>query len=208
MSRWGCGRGFPALLSSERDTGVVCLQSITSGKLIGAMASVLPLWKACGPVALPLLLLSVAVFTVGFDRVAFWWRWWRRGRRPWRTLCGALAAAPSVEVRAQLLVDGEEQMAWGEPLLQAAAVLAPLLGLIGTTAGLMAVLRQLGPQLLLPPAAPLAGYGEVLLPTLLGLQLTLVAMALQLLNQGLRRWQLRCCARTQPSSHQPPGHQL
>jgi len=48
----------------------------------------------------------------------------------------------------------------------------------------------------------------VLLPTLLGLQLTLVAMALQLLNQGLRRWQLRCCARTQPSSHQPPGHQL
>jgi biopolymer transport protein ExbB len=172
------------------------------------MASVLPLWKACGPVALPLLLLSVAVFTVGFDRVAFWWRWWRRGRRPWRALCGALAAAPSVEVRAQLLEDGEEQMAWGEPLLQAAAVLAPLLGLIGTTAGLMAVLRQLGPQLLLPPAAPLAGYGEVLLPTLLGLQLTLVAMALQLLNQGLRRWQLRRCARTQLALHDQPRHDL
>ncbi|MCP9890528.1 hypothetical protein KBY57_05585 [Cyanobium sp. Aljojuca 7D2] len=32
------------------------------------MASALPLWKACGPVALPLLLLSVALFTVGFDR--------------------------------------------------------------------------------------------------------------------------------------------
>jgi biopolymer transport protein ExbB len=103
-------------------------------------------------------------------------------------------------------------MAWGEPLLQAASVLAPLLGLIGTTAGLMAVLRQLGPQLLLPPAAPLAAYGEVLLPTLLGLQLTLVAMVLQLLNQGLRRWQLRRCARTQhPRHHQPsqqhPSHQ-
>ena len=57
------------------------------------MASALPLWKACGPVALPLLLLSVAVFTVAFDRLAYWWRWWRRGRRPWRALCAAFAAA-------------------------------------------------------------------------------------------------------------------
>ena len=152
------------------------------------------LWRGCGPVALPLLLLSVAVFTVGFDRLAFWWRWWRRGRRPWRELCGALAAAPSPEVRTQLLEDGDEQMAWGEAVLQAAVVLAPLLGLVGTTAGLMGVLKQLGPQLLLPPTAPLAGYGDVLLPTLLGLQLTVVAMALLLLNQGLRRWQLRRCA--------------
>lgn len=152
------------------------------------------LWRGCGPVALPLLLLSVAVFTVGFDRLAFWWRWWRRGRRPWRELCGALAAAPSPEVRTQLLEDGDEQMAWGEAVLQSAVVLAPLLGLVGTTAGLMGVLKQLGPQLLLPPSAPLAGYGDVLLPTLLGLQLTVVAMALLLLNQGLRRWQLRRCA--------------
>ncbi len=160
------------------------------------MASALPLWKACGPVALPLLLLSVAVFTVAFDRGAFWWRWWRQGRRPWRALCGALAAAPSLEVRTQLLENCDAQMGWGEPLLQAAVVLAPLLGLIGTTAGLMGVLRQLGPQLLLPPAAPLAGYGEVLLPTLVGLQLTLVALVALLLNQGLRRWQLRRCAST------------
>jgi hypothetical protein len=48
-------------------------------------------------------------------------------------------------------------MAWGEPLLQAAVVLAPLLGLIGTTAGLMAVLKQLGSQLLLPPRRSLSG---------------------------------------------------
>lgn len=167
------------------------------------MASELSLWKACGPVALPLLLLSVAVFTVAFDRLAFWWRWWRRGRRPWRALGAALAAAPTEEGRHQLLDACDAQMAWGEPLLQAAAALAPLLGLIGTTAGLMAVLRQLGPQLLLPPSAPLAGYGEVLLPTLLGLQLTLAAMALLLLNQALRRWQLRCCALTPWASHQP-----
>ena len=158
------------------------------------MASFLSLWKACGPVAVPLLVLSVAVFTVGFDRCAFWWRWFARGRRSWRQLRTALAQAPSAELRRQLLDDCDHQMTWGEPLLQAAVVLAPLLGLIGTTAGLMAVLKQLGSQLLLPPGAPLAGYGDVLLPTLLGLQITFVAMALLLLNQGLRRWQLRHCA--------------
>lgn len=148
------------------------------------MASALSLWKICGPVALPLFVLSLAVFTVAFDRTAFWWRWWRR--RSWRHQ----ALHPLNQLN--------DEMAWGEPLLQAAVLLLPLLGLIGTTAGLMAVLRQLGPQLLLPPSAPLAGYAEVLLPTLLGLQLTLVALVLLLLNQGLRRWQLRRCT-TQPS---------
>ena len=162
------------------------------------MASALSLGKACGPVALPLLALSLAVFTIGFDRCAFWWLWWRRGRRPWREMVSAVAQAPSPEARRAVLEVWECQMAWGEPLLQAAVVLAPLLGLIGTTAGLMAVLRQLGPQLLLPAVAPLAGYGDVLLPTLLGLQLSCGALALLLLNQGLRQWQLRLGASLQP----------
>ncbi|CAK6694301.1 hypothetical protein OGCDGJMD_01605 [Cyanobium usitatum str. Tous] len=35
------------------------------------MASFLSLWKACGPVVVPLLVLSVAVFTVGFVGVPF-----------------------------------------------------------------------------------------------------------------------------------------
>ena len=152
------------------------------------MASALSLWRACGPVALPLLLLSLAVFTVAFDRGAYWWRCWRRGWRPTRQ--------PGPD---QL----DTEMAWGEPVLQATVLLAPLLGLIGTTAGLMAVLKQLGPQLLLPPSAPLAGYGEVLLPTLLGLQLTFVALALLLLNQGLRRWLRRRCASSASGGHQP-----
>jgi biopolymer transport protein ExbB len=52
--------------------------------------------------------------------------------------------------------------------------------------------------LLLPANAPLAGYGDVLLPTLLGLQLTFVALALLLLNQGLRQWQLGLGAGIQP----------
>lgn len=134
------------------------------------------IWKACGPVALPLLVLSVAVFTVAFDRLAFWWRWWR----------GARALQGSAD-----LSRWQRQMASGEPVLQAAVVLAPLFGLLGTVSGLMNVLRELGPQLLLPAQAPLAGYADVLLSTLIGLQITAVAASVLLLNQALRRWQLQ-----------------
>ncbi|MFM7549034.1 MAG: MotA/TolQ/ExbB proton channel family protein [Cyanobacteriota bacterium] len=134
------------------------------------------IWKACGPVALPLLLLSVAVFTVAFDRFAFWWRWWRR------------PAVADVDVDLARL---QRQMASGEPVLQAAVGLAPLFGLLGTVSGLMGVLRALGPQLLLPAQAPLAGYADVLLSTLIGLQITAVAASVLVLNQGLRRWQLQ-----------------
>jgi len=45
--------------------------------------------------------------------------------------------------------------------------------------------------LLLPAQAPLAGYADVLLSTLVGLQITVVAATLLLLNSGLRRWQLQ-----------------
>jgi biopolymer transport protein ExbB len=142
-------------------------------------------------VAWPLLLLSLAVLTVAFERLHFWWCWWWRGRRPWRALQQQLQQCNEPEQRWLLLRRQDAAMAWGEPVLQAAVVLAPLLGLVGTTAGLMAVLRQLGPQLLLQPSSPLSGYAAVLVPTLTGLQLALLATALLLLNQGLRRWQLQ-----------------
>lgn len=167
------------------------------------MASGPSLWKACGPVALPLLLLSLAVFTVGFERCGFWWRWWWRERRPWAELRLQLETCPSAQARAHLLSRQQRAMAWGEPLLQATQILAPMLGLVGTTAGLMAVLRSLGSQLLLPPSAPLAGYADVLLPTLIGLQLALLATALLLLNQSLRRWQLGLL-RLQAGQHPQP----
>lgn len=154
------------------------------------MASGPSLWTACGPVALPLLVLSLAVFTVAFERGSFWWRWWRRGRRPWRALQVELEQCSNREERDWLLLRQDAAMAWGEPILQATLILAPLLGLVGTTSGLMGVLRSLGNQLLLPPSAPLAGYAAVLMPTLVGLQLALLATALLLLNQGLRRWQI------------------
>ena len=154
------------------------------------MGSALALWSACGPVALPLLLLSLAACTVGFERSGFWWRWWAAGRQPWHGALAQLRQCPGKRERLALLQRQDQLMAWGEPVLQAALILAPLLGLVGTTSGLMAVLRRLGPQLLLPPSAPLAGYADVLLPTLVGLQISLLATALLLANQGLRQWQL------------------
>lgn len=139
-----------------------------------------------GLVGLLLLLASIAVLTVVFDRGRFWWQWWRkrasRNRQWWERL-----QAGGGE---QTLEDWEREMAFGEPVLQAGAVLAPLLGLIGTVLGLMEVLAALGPGLTLPPGAPLAGYGKVLMATALGLIVSLIATAGVLANQAARGWQI------------------
>ncbi|MCP9792787.1 MotA/TolQ/ExbB proton channel family protein [Vulcanococcus limneticus Candia 3F8] len=147
------------------------------------------LLKACGPVAIPLALLSLAVFTIAFERVSFWWRWWRPPARQRDSLRRELAGTVNLLAARLLLERRQRSMAFGEPVLQAAVLLAPLLGLVGTVLGLMGVLRELGPQLLLPPANPLVGYADVLASTVVGLELALAALALLLLNQGLRRWQ-------------------
>ena len=141
-----------------------------------------------GLVGLLLLLASIAVLTVVFDRGRFWWQWWRkrasRNRQWWERLqAGAAGGELTLE-------DWEREMAFGEPVLQAAAVLAPLLGLIGTVLGLMEVLASLGPGLTLPPGAPLAGYGKVLMATALGLIVSLIATAGVLANQAARGWQI------------------
>ena len=81
-------------------------------------------------------------------------------------------------------------MGWGEPLLEAAGLLAPLLGLIGTVLGLIELLGRLGPQLLLPAGTPLQAYGQVLTSTALGLIVAFLATALLLSTRGLRQWQL------------------
>ena len=137
-----------------------------------------------------LLLLSVAVLTLVIERTRFWIHWWRRRpsrSRAWREQIAAAAAPARLE---ESLEDWDLAMGFGEPVLQGAAVLAPLLGLIGTVTGLMGVLAQLGPRLELPPGASLATYGQVLLSTAAGLVVSLVASAGLLTNQGLRHWQI------------------
>jgi biopolymer transport protein ExbB len=134
-----------------------------------------------------LLLLSIAVVTVSLDRGRWWLQWWRRRaqrRRHWRelrSLSGPIA---------RQIEDWDQAMRFGEPLLQAAAVLAPLLGLTGTVLGLIRVLAALGPDLTLPVGTTLQGYGQVLISTALGLVVSLVASASLFANQGLRSWQI------------------
>ncbi len=138
-----------------------------------------------------LLLLSVAVLTVVIERLRWWVRWWQRRARRRASWTDQLAAA-GAEQRGleQTLENWELEMRWGEPLLQAAAVLAPLLGLIGTVTGLMGVLAQLGPRLELPAGASLASYGQVLLSTAAGLVVSLIATAALLACQALREGQI------------------
>lgn len=151
-------------------------------------------------VGLLLLLLSIAVLTVSFDRCRYWWQWWRSRRtraQQW--------AESSTSTRAwrERLTDWERQMAFGEPLLESAAVLAPLLGLIGTVLGLMQVLAQLGPGLSLPAGTPLAGYGRVLMATAVGLIVSLIATASLHANQSARRWQIAAWQRRLSRQGQP-----
>ena len=138
-----------------------------------------------------LLLLSVAVLTVVIERLRWWLRWWQRRSRRRTNWADQLAAAGADRSGLeQTLEDWELEMRWGEPLLQAAAVLAPLLGLIGTVTGLMGVLAQLGPRLELPADASLASYGQVLLSTAAGLLVSLIATAALLACQALREGQI------------------
>ena len=137
-----------------------------------------------------LLLLSVTVLTLVIERTRFWIHWWRRRQarsRAWRARIAEGADPGRLD---ESLEDWDLAMGFGEPVLQGAALLAPLLGLIGTVTGLMGVLAQLGPRLELPPGASLASYGQVLLSTAAGLVVSLVASAGLLANQGLRHQQI------------------
>ena len=132
------------------------------------------LLQACGPVLLPLVLLSLAVASAALDRCWFWWRWRRRPlarRRP-------------------LLVDAFTIQCM-EPLLEAAVLVAPLLGLFGSVLALMRVLDEANA----PSSALLRNYSLVLVSTAYGLAIALAALVVLLLNRALRRWQLQCLRR-------------
>ncbi len=153
----------------------------------------LPAAGGDGTISLLLLLLSIAVVTVSFDRARYWLEWWRQRRLRLNRWEQTAAAGPDA-IENQLL-EWNSQMAFGEPLLQAAGVIGPLLGLIGTVIGLMRVLASLGPQLVLPAGANLTNYGQVLLSTALGLTISLIATSSLFANQGIRHWQMEVLRR-------------
>lgn len=141
-----------------------------------------------GPAGWLLILLSIGVLTVSFERLRFWAIWWRRRsslQHQWREVrrLGDRGAEVWLEER-------DMEMRFAQPFLEAAIVIAPLLGLIGTVFGLSRLLSAMGPQLLLPAGRDFHGFGDILLSTAMGLVVSLVATVTWHINNGLRQWQL------------------
>ncbi|MFN9646263.1 MAG: MotA/TolQ/ExbB proton channel family protein [Cyanobacteriota bacterium] len=130
----------------------------------------------------------MAVLTVTFERLRFWVLWWRgrvRLQRQWRETMDL------GEKQARIWIDDRSrEMGFAQPFLEAAIVIAPLLGLIGTVFGLSQLLSAMGPQLLVPAGQDLPGFGDMLLSTGLGLVVSLLATVTWHLNNGLRQWQI------------------
>lgn len=141
-----------------------------------------------GPIGWLLILLSIAVLTVAFERLRFWFLWWkRRGqvRNQWMDSIQHGGNAPFIWMEERDL-----EMRFAQPFLEASTVIAPLMGLIGTVFGLSRLLSAMGPEMILPPGRHLGGFGDVLVSTAMGLSISLLASVTLHLNNGLRQWQL------------------
>jgi biopolymer transport protein ExbB len=139
-----------------------------------------------GPVGWLLILLSISVLTVTFERLRFWWTWLKRRnihQQQWKETLRLGGNHPLV-----WLEDRDLEMRFAEPFLEAAIVIAPLLGLIGTVLGLSRLLAAMGPQLILPSGSNLSGFADVLISTAMGLLISLLATVTLHLNNGLRHW--------------------
>lgn len=140
-----------------------------------------------GPVGWLLILLSICVLTVTFERIRFWMLWWQRRKsrqHQWKQLVHLGGAGPQ-----DWMDEQDQEMRFAESFLEASTTIAPLLGLIGTVIGLSRLLSAMGPQLLLPPGGTFSGFGDLLISTAMGLVVSLVAMVTLHLNHGLRQWQ-------------------
>ena len=161
----------------------------------------------------PLLLLSVAVVAIAFDRARFWRELGSAGSRRWQRLeqdllAGALPPLASLQAPAadllrrltaaqgeaarqlelQLCLQLESQrMARGERILEASAALGPLLGLLGTVTGLMRTFASLGGPSATASADVVAlGISEVLVATAMGILLALLAVVVLRINTAFR----------------------
>lgn len=140
-----------------------------------------------GPAGWLLILLSICVLTVTFERIRFWMLWWQRRRsrqQQWKQLVHLGGDRPR-----EWMEEQDREMRFAELFLEATTLIAPLLGLIGTVFGLIRLLSSMGPQLLLPPGGTFSGFGDVLISTAMGLVVSLIAMVTLHLNHGLRQWQ-------------------
>lgn len=135
-----------------------------------------------------LVILSISVLTVTFERIRFWVLWWKRRssyRTQWLETLRQGGNSPLL-----WLEDREDEMGFAQPFLEAMSVIAPLTGLMGTVFGLSRLLSTMGPQMVLPSGGDLRGFGDMLISTAAGLAISLVATATLHFNNGLRQRQL------------------
>lgn len=141
-----------------------------------------------GPAGWFLVLLSISVLTVTFERIRFWVLWWQRRKSTqhhWSETVRLGGNSPMAWIE-----DRDLEMRFGEPFLESMTVIAPLVGLIGTVLALRRLLLLLGPQLILPSKGDQMGLGDMLTSTAIGLLVSLLAMVTLRLNMALRQWQL------------------
>jgi biopolymer transport protein ExbB len=141
-----------------------------------------------GPIGWLLILLSISVLTVTFERLRFWILWWKRRAHHRSQWLESLRLGGNSPLR--WMEERDLEMGFAQPFLEASSVIAPLTGLIGTVLGLSRLLSAMGPQMVLPPGSDLGGFGDVLVSTALGLCISLLATVTFHFNSGLRRWQL------------------
>lgn len=141
-----------------------------------------------GPIGWLLILLSVSVLTITFERLRFWLLWWKHRaahRHQWMELLRQGGNSPVIWMEERDL-----EMRFAQPFLEASSVIAPLTGLIGTVLGLSRLLTAMGPGMVLPPGSRFGGFGDVLYSTAMGLSISLLATVMLHLNSGLRQWQM------------------
>lgn len=141
-----------------------------------------------GPIGWLLILLSISVLTVTFERLRFWVLWWKRRAHYRNQWLESLRHGGTSPLR--WMEERDLEMGFAQPFLEASSVIAPLTGLIGTVLGLSRLLSAMGPEMILPPGSDLGGFGEVLVSTALGLSISLLATLTLHVNNGLRQWQL------------------
>lgn len=141
-----------------------------------------------GPFGWLLIGLSISVLAVSLERTRFWFLWRRRRtarQKQWQELL------PEGRHAIQAWIDDQDlEMRFAQSFLELAAVLAPLLGLIGTVVGLSRILAAMGPDLVVPAGGNFHRFAEALLDTALGLTISMWSTITLHLNRVLRRSQL------------------
>ncbi|WPC04593.1 MotA/TolQ/ExbB proton channel family protein [Pseudomonas sp. MBLB4123] len=161
-------------------------------RLLDGGHALFDLMAAGGVVMWGLAGLCVLFWTLVFER--FWFmrrvfpRWVRERRRAWQQLLAEEAGSWQRAVRSAWLAQARQQLAGPLRLGKTLVALYPLLGLLGTVSGMVAVFDVLAINGTGNPRAMAAGVWQATLPTLAGMVLAISGLfSLARLERDARR---------------------